>query len=334
MNRLHYVAKSRLNIDHIDDAEIGEVKVVKTWYSPNGYPFNEKDEYVDYMLNEFPFVLSVTAFLAIRDNTDYMPYEEYIRYLQTDEKIQADYKEFIRDMGYEDQKDYTLKDFLDDDAFTDYIAENNEKLADDLEVGLTGTTGWHKNGPEYYLEGTWTALHTFCEKACAADGEPGEALYKYKQALDKLKKRILSFEGSQVKESGHARIVEDSKDEFSGNANDTLFTVFRRDSGDGNLACQYYFGTSLKAAKAIFESMCKEGNDLQFSEETYQLELWEISTPPEIITPKVKEDIYKIDKIEMCTEQNTNALKSRDAEQALDELSAQGLAVQLDTYHY
>lgn len=87
----------------------------------------------------------------------------------------------------------------------------------------------------------------------------------------------------------------------------------------------------MKAAKAIFERMRKEGNDLQFPEETYWLELWEISTSPEIVTPEVKEDIHKI---EMCTEQNTNALKSRDAEQALDELFAQGLAVQLDTYHY
>lgn len=323
--------KVKLNADSIDKAEIGEVKVAKTQYSPDYYLFDEKDEYVTYMLNEFPFVLPVTAFLAIRDNADYMPSKEYVSYLQADEKIQKNYKEFIYDIGDED---YTFEDFIGDDAFTDYIAENNKKLADDLEVGLTSTTGWHKNGPEYYLEGTWTALHTFCEKACGADGEPGEALYKYKQALDKLKDRILKigeWAQSTIKENVTRQFVEDNKKYFPSSTDNAIFTVFLRDSGDGDLACQYYLGTSLKYAKNIFKRMCKEANDLQFSEETYWLELWKISTSPEIITPDVKDDIHKI---QLCTEQEANAQKSRDAEQALNKLYTQGLAVQLDTYHY
>lgn len=199
MNRSR-LAKLNLNIDNIDKAEIGEVKVVKTWYSPDGYLFDDKDEYVDYMLNEFQYVLSVTAFLAIHDNADYLSYEEFVSHVQANEKIQKNYKEFVDDAG-DMYSDYTLKDFIGDDAFTDYVAENNNELADDLEVGLTRTTGWHKNGPEYLLEGTWTALHAFCEKACGEDGEPGEELYRYTRALEKLKDRIFNFVGeSSVKE--------------------------------------------------------------------------------------------------------------------------------------
>lgn len=140
------------------------------------------------MLNEFSFTFYATAFLTLRDNKLYMSYDEFVSHLRNDKKVQANYRRFV---GDDNPTNYTFKDFIDDDAFSDYLFENNYKLADELNVDLD--CNWYKSGPEYRLKGTWTALHTFCEQACGPDGEVGEALYKYKQAIDKLKASILKL---------------------------------------------------------------------------------------------------------------------------------------------